>query len=79
MSQSFACSQGHTQPAEKRSGPEADRSPQNWRRCQENVDLSICNLGVAHSNDLTENIIEQPDIRRLRRHLPNDLPTRFLA
>jgi hypothetical protein len=33
----------------------------------------------AHSNDLLVNLIEVPDNRRLRRHLPNDLPTRFLV
>jgi hypothetical protein len=27
----------------------------------------------AHPNDLTVNVIELPDNRRLRRHLPNDL------
>jgi hypothetical protein len=32
----------------------------------------------AHPNDLIVNLIELPDNRRLRRHLPNDLPTRFL-
>jgi hypothetical protein len=29
----------------------------------------------AHPNDLLVNLMEQPDNRRLRRHLPNDLPT----
>jgi hypothetical protein len=33
----------------------------------------------AHSNDLIVNLMELPDNRRLRRHLPNDLPTRFLV
>jgi hypothetical protein len=34
----------------------------------------------AHPNDLVVNLIELPDNnRRLRRHLPNDLPTRFLV
>jgi hypothetical protein len=33
----------------------------------------------GHPNDLTVNLIELPDNRRLRRHLPNDLPTRFLV
>jgi hypothetical protein len=33
----------------------------------------------AHSNDLIVNLIKLPDNRRLRRHLPNDLPTRFLV
>jgi hypothetical protein len=33
----------------------------------------------THANDLTVNLIELPDNRRLRRHLPNDLPNRFLV
>jgi hypothetical protein len=33
----------------------------------------------AHPNDLIVNLIELPDNRRLRRHLPDDLPTRFLV
>jgi hypothetical protein len=33
----------------------------------------------AHPNDLIVNLMELPDNRRLRRHLPNDLPTRFLV
>jgi hypothetical protein len=33
----------------------------------------------AHPNDLTVNINELLDNRRLRIHLPNDLPTRFLV
>jgi hypothetical protein len=33
----------------------------------------------AHPNFLIVNLIELPDNRRLRRHLPNDLPTRFLV
>jgi hypothetical protein len=33
----------------------------------------------AHPNDLRVNLIELPDNRRLRRHLPNDLFTRFLV
>jgi hypothetical protein len=33
----------------------------------------------AHPNCLLVNLTEQPDIRRLRRHLPNDLPIRFLV
>jgi hypothetical protein len=28
-----------------------------------------------HPNDLIANLMERPDKRRLRRHLPNDLPT----
>jgi hypothetical protein len=33
----------------------------------------------AHPNALIVNLVELPDNRRLRRHLPNDLPTRFLV
>jgi hypothetical protein len=35
----------------------------------------------AHRNDLIRVVmlVELPDNRRLRRHLPNDLPTRFLV
>jgi hypothetical protein len=33
----------------------------------------------VHPNDLIVNLIELPDNRRLGRHLPNDLPTRFLV
>jgi hypothetical protein len=33
----------------------------------------------THPNNLIVNLIELPDNRRLRRHLPNNLPTRFLA
>jgi hypothetical protein len=33
----------------------------------------------AHPNDFIVNLIELPDNRRLRKHLPNDLPTRFLV
>jgi hypothetical protein len=33
----------------------------------------------AHPNDLIVDLIELPDNRRLRRHPPNDLPTRFLV
>jgi hypothetical protein len=33
----------------------------------------------AQPNYLIVNLIELPDNRRLRRHLPNDLPTRFLV
>jgi hypothetical protein len=31
----------------------------------------------VHSNDLVVNLMVKPDIKRLRRHLPNDLPTGF--
>jgi hypothetical protein len=30
-------------------------------------------------NEIIVNLIELPDSRRLRIHLPNDLPTRFLV
>jgi hypothetical protein len=33
----------------------------------------------AHPNDLITNLMELPENRRLRRHLPNDLPTRLLV
>jgi carbonic anhydrase len=33
----------------------------------------------AHPNGLVVNLMELPDNRRLRRHLSNDLPTRFLV
>jgi hypothetical protein len=33
----------------------------------------------AHPNDLIVNLNELPDNGRLRRHLPNDLPTRVLV
>jgi hypothetical protein len=33
----------------------------------------------AHPNDLVVNLVEQPDNRRLWRHVPNDLPTEFLV
>jgi hypothetical protein len=32
-----------------------------------------------HPNDLVVNLMQQPDNRWLRRHLPNNLPTRFLG
>jgi hypothetical protein len=32
----------------------------------------------THPNDLIVNLMELPDNRRLRKHLPNDLLTRFL-
>jgi hypothetical protein len=34
---------------------------------------------TAHPNGLVVNLMEQPNNRRLRRHLPNDLITRFLV
>jgi hypothetical protein len=33
----------------------------------------------AHPNGLVVNLMELPDSRLLRRHLPNDLPTSILA
>jgi hypothetical protein len=33
----------------------------------------------THPHDLIVNLIELPDNRRLRKHLPNDLPTTFLV
>jgi hypothetical protein len=33
----------------------------------------------AHPNGLVVSLMELPDNRRLRRHLPNDRPTRFLV
>jgi hypothetical protein len=33
----------------------------------------------AHPNGLVVNLMDQPGNRRLRRHLPNGLPTRFLV
>jgi hypothetical protein len=33
----------------------------------------------AHPNEQIVNLIELPEKRRLRTHLPNDLPTRFLV
>jgi hypothetical protein len=33
----------------------------------------------VHPNDLIVNLIELPDNRRLRRYLPNDLPTKFIV
>jgi hypothetical protein len=33
----------------------------------------------AHPNDLIVNLMELPDNSRLRRHLPNGLPTRFVV
>jgi hypothetical protein len=41
--------------------------------CQYSARLS------PHPNDLIVNLIELPDNRQLRIHLPNDLPTRFLV
>jgi hypothetical protein len=33
----------------------------------------------AHPNELIANLMELPDNRRLQRHMPNDLPARFLV
>jgi hypothetical protein len=45
--------------------------------CRYNSQYSVCLS--AHPNDLIANFMELPDNRRLRRHLPNDLPTRFVV
>jgi hypothetical protein len=45
------------------------------RRCSSQYSAHLS----AHPNDLIVNLTELPDNRRLRRHLPNDLPTRFLV
>jgi hypothetical protein len=49
-------------------------------------DLQICRYSCrysarlsTHPNDLLVNLMELPDNRRLRKHLPNYLPTRFLV
>jgi hypothetical protein len=34
---------------------------------------------TAHPNDILLTLQEQPERKRLRRHLPNDLPTRFMV
>jgi hypothetical protein len=34
---------------------------------------------TAHTNDILLTLFEQPECKRLRRHLPNDLPTRFMV
>jgi hypothetical protein len=34
---------------------------------------------TAHPNDILLTLLEQPEHKRLRRHLPNDLPTRFMV
>jgi hypothetical protein len=34
---------------------------------------------TAHPNDILLTLLEQPEPKRLRRHLPNDLPTRFMV
>jgi hypothetical protein len=34
---------------------------------------------TAHPNDILLTLLEQPERKRLRRHLPNDLPTRFMV
>jgi hypothetical protein len=33
----------------------------------------------AHSNDILLTLVEPPERKRLRRHLPNDLKTRFMV
>jgi hypothetical protein len=34
---------------------------------------------TAHPNDILLTFLEQPERKRPRRHLPNDLPTRFMV
>jgi hypothetical protein len=34
---------------------------------------------TAQPNDILLTLLEQPELKRLRRHLPNDLPTRFMV
>jgi hypothetical protein len=34
---------------------------------------------TAHPNDILLTLLEPPERKRLRRHLPNDLPTRFMV
>jgi hypothetical protein len=42
--------------------------------------VSSAKVAVINSGDLIMNHMEQPDKnRRLRRHVPNDLPARFLV
>jgi hypothetical protein len=45
------------------------------RRCSSQYSARLS----AHTNDLIVNLMELPDNRRLQKHLPNDLPTRFLV
>jgi hypothetical protein len=49
-------------------------------QCNTDADSSQYSARLkAHPNGLVVNLMEQPDNRRLRRHLPNDPPTRFLV
>jgi hypothetical protein len=34
---------------------------------------------TAHPNDILLTLLEQPERKQLRRHLPNNLPTRFMV
>jgi hypothetical protein len=34
---------------------------------------------TVHPNDILLTLLEQPERKRQRRHLPNDLPTRFMV
>jgi hypothetical protein len=34
---------------------------------------------TAHPNGILLTLLEQPELKRLRRHLPNNLPTRFMV
>jgi hypothetical protein len=36
-------------------------------------------LLTAHPNDILLTFLEQPEHKRLPRHMPNDLPTRFMV
>jgi hypothetical protein len=58
-----------------------------WRDLQiPTIQKEICHYSSqysacfsVHPNDLIVNLMELPDNRWLQRHLPNDLPTRFLV
>jgi hypothetical protein len=45
------------------------------RRYSSQYSARLC----AHPNELIVNLIQLPDNRRFKRHLANDLPTRFLV
>jgi hypothetical protein len=46
---------------------------------KEEIAATALNILLAHPNNLIVNLTELSDNRRLRRHLPNDLPPRFLV
>jgi hypothetical protein len=54
-------------------------------RPEENIDspgkycFRLCYRLTAHPNDILLALLEQPERKRLRRHLPNNLPTRFMV